>query len=65
MEQENAKDLSLEELVELTEGFIRLADDLHEAGKLSHEEYDELTYVKKDFLIKIKQQQQEEYERCF
>lgn len=65
MSNANDKDLSLEQLVELTEGFIKLADDLHQAGKLSDEEYDDLTYVKKDFLVKVAEQKQKEYERCF
>ncbi|MGL4799770.1 MAG: hypothetical protein ACRCWY_10320 [Cellulosilyticaceae bacterium] len=65
MDATQDKDLSLEELVELTESFIKLADELHEAGKLSDAEYDELTYIKKDFLIKVEKEKEEEYKRCF
>ena len=39
-----------QELIQLTEKFIALADELFEANKITHEEYSQLTYTKKDFL---------------
>ncbi|MBC8578385.1 MAG: hypothetical protein E6590_10240 [Clostridiales bacterium] len=53
-------DLSLAELVTITEDFIKLADKLYNTGKITREEYDELTFMKKDFLKKAKMQQQEQ-----
>jgi hypothetical protein len=50
-------DLSLAELVTITEDFIKLADKLYNTGKITREEYDELTFMKKDFLKKAKMQQ--------
>lgn len=52
-------DLSLDELVTITEDFIKLADKLYTTGKITKEEYDELTFMKKDFLQKVKAQKQE------
>ncbi|MGL6173949.1 MAG: hypothetical protein ACRC1P_05005 [Cellulosilyticaceae bacterium] len=46
-------DMNLEQLVLLTKDFIKLADSLYENDKLTREEYNELTFVKKDFLIKV------------
>lgn len=53
-------DLSLTELVAITEDFIKLADKLYNTSKITKEEYDELTFMKKDFLKKVKMQQQEQ-----
>lgn len=53
------KELSLDELISLTRGFIELADQLYTKGKLSKEEYEELTYIKKDFLIKAETDQED------
>lgn len=53
-------DLSLTELVAITEDFIKLADKLYNTSKITKEEYDELTFMKKDFLKKAKMQQQEQ-----
>lgn len=50
-------DIKLEELVMLTKNFIRLADSLYEEGKLSQEEYNELTFLKKDFLKKVEKEE--------
>lgn len=52
-------DLSLDELVTITEDFIKLADKLYTTGKITKEEYDELTFMKKDFLEKVRIQRQE------
>lgn len=46
-------DINLEQLVLLTKDFIKLADSLYENDKLTREEYNELTFLKKDFLIKV------------
>ncbi|MDA3730234.1 hypothetical protein PBV87_01775 [Niameybacter massiliensis] len=43
-------ELSLDELVQVTKDFIKLADRLYSKGKITEAEYDELTFVKKDFL---------------
>ncbi|MGL4362689.1 MAG: hypothetical protein ACRCSG_05405 [Cellulosilyticaceae bacterium] len=61
---EEQKILTTNEIVEVTKGFIRLADQLLHSGKLTIEEYDDLTFVKKDFLIKIEKEKQQEIERC-
>ena len=59
------KEMNLDELIVLTKNFLRLAEDLHREGKISQEEYDELTYVKKNFLIQAEKEKQWEYEQCF
>lgn len=46
-------DMNLQELVALTRDFIKLADSLYESDKLTREEYNELTFLKKDFLVKV------------
>lgn len=46
------EDLSLNELVQITRDFIGLADELYNKGKITEAEYNELTFVKKDFLAK-------------
>ena len=58
------KDMSLDQLIELTKGFIKLADELYADGKISPEEYDELTFVKKDFLKKAEKEKEDEIKRC-
>lgn len=50
-------DIKLEELVMLTKDFVKLADSLYESGKLTNEEYNELTFLKKDFLGKIEREE--------
>lgn len=65
MDEGKVKELSLDELVDLTKGFIKLADELYGAGKLSLEEYEELTYIKKDFLVKAEEEKKQEFKRCF
>lgn len=45
--------ISLEELVMLTKDFVKLADSLYTEGRLTKEEYNELTFLKKDFLKKV------------
>ncbi len=55
--------LELDELITLTKNFIALADELHEAGKLSEQEYEELTYIKKSFLEKAEQEKKEKFAR--
>lgn len=42
-------ELSLDELVQVTKDFIKLADRLYSKGKITEAEYDELTFVKKRF----------------
>lgn len=60
MNQINAKeDLSLDELVIITKDFIQLADKLYSTGKITQDEYTELTFLKKDFLVKVEAQKQE------
>lgn len=60
MNQINTKeDLSLDELVIVTKDFIKLADKLYSTGKITQDEYDELTFLKKDFLAKVEVQKQE------
>lgn len=60
MNQINAKeDLSLDELVIITRDFIKLADKLYSTGKITQDEYTELTFLKKDFLVKVEAQKQE------
>lgn len=60
MKQINTKeDLSLDELVIVTKDFIKLADKLYSTGKITQDEYDELTFLKKDFLAKVEVQKQE------
>lgn len=46
-------DINLQELIVLTKDFIKLADSLYQSGKLTQEEYNELTFLKKDFLGKV------------
>lgn len=46
------KDVNLKELIQITKDFIELADKLYSQGKITESEYDELTFVKKDFLKK-------------
>ena len=48
------EDLSLNELIQITKDFIELADKLYSKGKITEAEYNELTFVKKDFLEKAK-----------
>ncbi|MEF9959749.1 MAG: hypothetical protein RR448_06195 [Niameybacter sp.] len=43
-------DVSLNELIQVTKDFIELADSLYSRGKITEIEYNELTFVKKDFL---------------
>lgn len=62
---EDTKEMSLDELVILTQNFIKLADELYSAGKLSKEEYTELTYIKKDFLQRVEADKQETCDRYF
>lgn len=47
------EEISLQELVTLTKDFIKLADSLYKKNKLTEEEYNELTFLKKDFLAKV------------
>ena len=42
--------VTLEELIKITKDFIALADRLLGMGKITTEEYHELTHVKKGFL---------------
>lgn len=63
MNESKDKELSLDELVDLTKGFIRLADELYGAGKLSKDEYDELTYIKKDFLVRAEKEKKREFQQ--
>lgn len=65
MVESQNKELNLDELVELTKGFIKLADELYSAGKLTPEEYDDLTSVKKNFLMKAQEEKEKEIQRCF
>lgn len=44
---------TLKELITITQDFISLADKLLVLGKITTQEYNELTYVKKDFLAKM------------
>lgn len=50
------EDINLQELVMLTKDFVKLADSLYEDGKLTHEEYNELIFLKKDFLNKVEKE---------
>lgn len=60
MNQTNTgEDLSLEELVTITRDFIKLADRLYSTGKITLDEYNELTFLKKDFLAKVEAQKEE------
>ncbi|MGL4345163.1 MAG: hypothetical protein ACRCTE_08205 [Cellulosilyticaceae bacterium] len=53
LEKEALQDqTTLEELITITRDFIALADSLLQTGKITNQEYTELTYIKKDFLIK-------------
>lgn len=51
------KDVNIQELVALTKDFIKLADSLYESGKLTNEEYNELTFLKKDFLGRVSREE--------
>lgn len=60
MNQTNTgEDFSLEELVTITKDFIKLADKLYSTGKITLDEYNELTFLKKDFLAKVEAQKEE------
>lgn len=50
-------DINLTQLVILTKDFVELADSLYKEKKLTQEEYNELTFLKKDFLRKVEKQE--------
>lgn len=50
------EDINLQELVMLTKDFVKLADSLYEDGKLTCEEYNELIFLKKDFLNRVEKE---------
>lgn len=53
LEKEIVQDqTTLGELITITRDFIALADTLLRAGKITDQEYDELTFIKRDFLDK-------------
>lgn len=62
---EQTKEMTLEELVALTQHFIKLADELYYAGKLTKEEYTELTYIKKDFLNRYEEDKEKDCDHYF
>ena len=41
-------------LIDVTEQFVTFAAELLEKGDISQEEYDSMTYLKKDFLNDVK-----------
>lgn len=47
------QNITLAELVKLTQNFLKLADTFYESGKINQEEYTELTFLKKNFLTQV------------
>lgn len=42
--------MPLQELIKNTENFLKLAENMYKSGKLTYEEYDEMTFSKKNFV---------------
>ncbi len=40
----------LQQLIKNTEDFLKLAEDMYKSGKLTLEEYEEMTFIKKNFV---------------
>ncbi|WP_070000771.1 hypothetical protein [Cellulosilyticum sp. I15G10I2] len=40
----------LQELIKNTENFLKLAEDMYKSGRLTSEEYDEMTFIKRNFV---------------
>ncbi len=46
--------MSLRELIKSAEEFLRLADEMYRSGKITYEEYYEMTFIKKNFIDNAK-----------
>lgn len=40
----------LKELINNTEAFLRIAEDMYKSGRLTYEEYDQMTLSKRNFV---------------
>lgn len=47
--------ISLYELIQITEKFLVLAQDMFDQGIITEEEYNELTFLKKDFIARSRE----------
>ena len=54
MPEHKERDAFLKELIRNTERFIKLADDMYRSGRITFEEYTDMTLIKKDLLSKAK-----------
>lgn len=49
------ENISLYELIQITEKFLVLAKDMYDKGTITEEEYNELTFLKKDFIARSRE----------